>query len=191
MNDLDLTEFAKPKSDQVNADDFIRPVTVTVVNVEQVAGEQPVKITLAECKPYFPCKSMIRVLIKCWGARTGVYKGRQMVLHCDDTVKWGGKPVGGIRISHMSHIDKAMKFPMTMSKGSSKMYTVNVLTAENAPQKQPVASWDEWAQRAGMTYAEMVEKSGYDALSAEEQGKIYADPESFAKSAAEQDPKSR
>lgn len=191
MPDFDITEYAKPKSDQVNADDFIRPLTVTITDVAPVAGEQPVKITLAECKPYFPCKSMIRALIKCWGPKTGAYIGRQMVLFCDDAVKWGGKPVGGVRISHVSHIDKPVKFPMTMSKGVSKMYTVDVLTAANAPVKQPPANWDEWAQRAGMTYDEMREKAGFDDLAEDRQARIYADPEAFAKWAAEKDPESR
>lgn len=188
---IDLTEFTKPKSDQVNADDFLRPVTVTITEVSEVTGEQPIKITLAECKPYFPCKSMLRALVKCWGPNSKDYIGRRMVLHRDDSVTWGGKAVGGIRISHMSHIEKPQKFPMRMSKTSSKLYTVKVLTVDNAPVKQPPADWDEWAQRSGITVEDMKEKCGFDKLKQPRQNKIFADPEAFAKWAAEQNPESR
>jgi len=120
-----------PKSDQLNSDDLIAgPLTIKVTNVTIRGGqEQPVSIHYEgdKGKPYKSCKSMNRVLVTCWGADAKEYVGRSMTLYRDPEVKWGGMAVGGIRISHMSHIDAPITMALTATKGSRKPFTVRPL----------------------------------------------------------------
>jgi hypothetical protein len=126
-----------PKSDQLNADSLIggKQLTIKVTKVSLVNGDQPVAINYEgdEGKPYKPCKSMRRVLIHAWGGDGSQYIGRSMTLYCDPTVKFGGADVGGIRISHLSHIDRDMTVALTATKASRKPFTVKPLVVSEAP----------------------------------------------------------
>ena len=139
----DMRGVIVPKSDQWNFDDFqAGPMTFTVTGVKVKAGqEQPVEMSLEGTQKFFrPCKSMARVLVAAWGADSSKYVGRSMTLYGDPKVKWGGMEVGGIRISHMSHIDESMTMALTVTRANKKPYTVKPLVvAKNAaPQSQPV-----------------------------------------------------
>lgn len=127
MSDQWLLDTIKAKSDQLNACDLVGgPITVTVQKVSKLSGEQPVSIEIGEGRqPYKPCKNMRRVLVGCWGTEKWV--GRSMTLYCDPTVKFGGQAVGGIRISHVSHIDEAKEVALTVTRGKSQVYTVQPL----------------------------------------------------------------
>jgi hypothetical protein len=126
-----------PKSDQLNADDLIGGVakTIKIAKVSLLAGEQPVALNYEgdEGKPYKPCKSMRRVLVNVWGSDGNLYIGRSMTLYRDDKVTFGGVNVGGIRISHMSHITEPMTMALTATQKSRKPFTVQPLVAEEAP----------------------------------------------------------
>lgn len=138
MNDLRPT--IAPKSDQLNADDLIGgPLTITVSKVLMTgSGEQPVSIAFEgdNGKPYKPCKSMRRVLVAAWGPDGNAYAGRSMTLYLDRSVTFGGDQVGGIRISHLSHIDRPQVIPLTASRGKRKPYEVKPLRAA-APASGP------------------------------------------------------
>ncbi|GGZ22001.1 hypothetical protein [Asticcacaulis endophyticus] len=128
----DMTAVITPKSDQWNADDFLSgPRTFTIRGVKINGGqEQPVNISLEGTdKFYRPCKSMSRVLVSAWGADATAYVGRSLTLYTDPKVKWGGMEVGGIRISHMSHIDGKLQLALTATKGQRKPHTVTPLVA--------------------------------------------------------------
>jgi hypothetical protein len=128
----DMSQVIIPKSDQINADSLIAgPMTVTVREVQIRGGqEQPVSIMLEQTDlAYRPCKSMSRVLVQAWGADASKYVGRSLTLYRDPTVKWGGMEVGGIRISHLSHIDSAISMVLTATKGSKKPFKVQPLKA--------------------------------------------------------------
>lgn len=132
---VDMTMFITPKSDQLNADDLIggpRTITVTKVYANQGSAEQPVSISFDgdNGKPYKPCKSMRRVLVHIWGSDARNYVGRSMTLYCDPSVQFGGMKVGGIRISHMSHIDKEQTMALTATRAKRAPYTVHPLKAE-------------------------------------------------------------
>jgi hypothetical protein len=122
-----------PKSDQLNSDDLIgRDMTIKITSVVIKGGpEQPVSISFEgdDGKPYKPCKSMCRVMVSAWGADSSKYVGRSMTLYRDPRVKWGGMEVGGIRISHMSHLDTAMTMALTMTRANKKPYTVKPILA--------------------------------------------------------------
>lgn len=141
----DMREVIVPKSDQINADDLIAgPRTITITEVTIRPGtEQPVSIHFEgdNGKPYKACKSMCRVLVNAWGPDAKAYVGRSLTLYRDPTVKWGGMEVGGIRISHMTHIDREMVMALTATKGSRKPFLVKPLTAE-APKPAPPSADD-------------------------------------------------
>lgn len=139
---LDLTDTVIPKSDQLNADDLLSgPRTFTIKEVRKLNGEQPVAIFLEEFpagRPYKPCKSMLRVLIECWGHDGSVYPGRRLTLYRDARVRFGPDDVGGIRISHLSHIDKARGIILTVTRGKRATYPVKPLPNDDVPAAAPV-----------------------------------------------------
>ena len=141
MNDMSLTTLAK--SDQLNADDLLgdRTMTIVVTRVDlNLSSEQPCSIYFEgdSGKPYKPGKSMRRVLVYAWGPDASQYKGRAMTLYRDGAVKFGGLDVGGIRISHMSHIDGPINMALTATKGKKSGFRVLPLqqaASKGAPQQ--------------------------------------------------------
>lgn len=146
MNDMSMVILAK--SDQLSADDLLAgPITITITNVAVRPGtEQPVTIEYdgGGGRPWKPCKSMSRCLVAAWGADAKAYAGRSVTLYRDPSVKWGGMEVGGIRISHMSHIEREMVMPLTATKGVKKAYKVKPIQAgsQEAETKWPILSPD-------------------------------------------------
>jgi hypothetical protein len=127
---MDVSETTAPRSDQQNYDDYIGgPKTVTVSEVKKGNAEQPVEIHLTEYpgRPFKPSKSMRRVLVSAWGSDSSAYTGRRMTLYGDPSVKFGGQQVGGIRISHLSHIDKTLVVSLTVTRGKRAPFTVEPL----------------------------------------------------------------
>lgn len=136
MNDaVNLGDTIVPKSDQLNADDLlVGPITVTVTGVRRGDKEQPVSIDIAGQRPYKPCKSMRRVLITAWGDDGRSWIGRSMTLYCDPNVMFGGVKVGGIRISHLSHIEGVLNLNLTATRGKKTPFVVRALeTTPSAP----------------------------------------------------------
>lgn len=132
-----MSEVIQPKSDQINADDLIGgPMTVTITGVSIRAGEdQPISVSMTGTgKVFRPCKSMARVMVSAWGVDANAYTGRSMTLYRDPKVKWGGLEVGGIRISHMSDIEKDMVLMLTQTRASRAPHKVKVLQVSSAPQ---------------------------------------------------------
>jgi hypothetical protein len=130
----DMTATITPKSDQMNADDLIagpRTITVTRVTVNPGA-EQPVDVFFEGDggKPFRPGKSMRRVLVAVWGPDPSAYAGRSMTLYRDPEVTWAGMAVGGIRISHMSHMDGPVVLALTATKKARKPFRVEPLVVE-------------------------------------------------------------
>jgi hypothetical protein len=135
-----MANFTAPRSDQTNFDDFAggpKMITITGVRANEGSREQPISISYQgdEGKPYKPCLSMRRVLVYIWGADASKYVGRSMTLYGDPDVQFGGLKVGGIRISHMSHIDEPKSMPLTTTRARRALFTVQPLvrTATDAP----------------------------------------------------------
>jgi hypothetical protein len=129
----DLSKTIEAKSDQLNSDDLLSgPITIRVTKVTGTQGDQPISIHYDgdNGKPWKPCKGMRRVLVALWGTRGDDYAGRALTLYRDGSVKWGGIEVGGIRISHMSHIESDTTLALTEKKGSKKPFTVRKLRDE-------------------------------------------------------------
>jgi hypothetical protein len=133
MTAPDMTASIAPRSDQQNFDDYLTgPKTVCIEKVTRGTVEQPVEIHLVEFpgKPYKPSKSMRRVLVSAWGPDASTYAGRRLRLYGDPDVKFGGQTVGGIKISHLSHIDKKLTLSLTSTRGKRSPFVVEPLQDE-------------------------------------------------------------
>ena len=127
---MDISATTEPRSDQQNFDDYVTgPKTVTITDVRAGTAEQPVEIHLEEFpgRPYKPSKSMRRVLVAAWGKEASEYVGRRMTLYGDPTVKFGGVVAGGIKISHLSHLNLPVKVALTVTRGKRAPHTVDPL----------------------------------------------------------------
>lgn len=128
---MDLSKTIIPKSDQLNADDLISGSKI--IKIRDIKGgtdeAQPVNVYFYgdNNKPYKPCKSMRRVLVQLWGADGLKYIGRRITLFRDDAVKWAGVEIGGIRISHASHIASETRVLVTTAKNKRTPITIEVL----------------------------------------------------------------
>ena len=133
---MDLSETIAPTSDQLNADDLLPgPRTFTVDRVSAGSAEQPVDVHLVESpgRPYRPSKSMRRVLVAAWGADSSAYAGRRLTLYRDPEVTFGRDKVGGLKISHLSHIEKRLAIALTVTRGRRAPHVIEPLT-EAAPE---------------------------------------------------------
>jgi hypothetical protein len=132
----DLRPTIIPKSDQLNAEQLLGgPMTVTVTDVKLGSGEeQPVVVHyVGEAgRPFKPCKTMRKVLIHAWGADGRQWAGRSMTLYNDQAVKFGGEDVGGIRISHLTDIERDIKVSLTSTRGKKAKYEIRKLTSNFA-----------------------------------------------------------
>ena len=140
---MDISETIAPNSAQVNAEDLLGgPQTVTVTSVEKGNSEQPVFIHLAEFpgRTFRPAKTVRRIIIAAWGAEASAYAGRRMTIYTDPDVKFGGQAVGGIRISHMSHIDGPLSINLTVTRGKRAPFKVQPLTTDPMQVEKAVAA---------------------------------------------------
>ena len=173
---IDLTKTTAPKSDQLNADDLIGgPITITVTSV-RILGEadQPVGINFEgdNGKPYKPGKSMRRILVHAWGGDGEKYVGRSMRLYCDPNVMFGGAKVGGIRISHLSHIERDLTVALTTTRAQRKPFTVKPLKTEKAPAKTDEFDIRVWATEFRAKLPEYTDGAALQKDYAEHSGKL-------------------
>ena len=132
----DLRPTIVPRSDQTNADMLLAgPMTIKIVEVTANSGDQPVSIHYEgdNGRPYKPCLTMRKLLVHAWGADGRAWAGRWMTLYNDPTIRFGGAEVGGIRISHLSHIERGLRVSLTSTKGKKALHEVHPLQIEEAP----------------------------------------------------------
>lgn len=139
---MNLSQAIIARSDQLNADDLISgPRTFTIKEVRRGDADQPVAIVLAEFpekRPFKPSKTVLRLFAYAWGEETDDWpESPRVTLYRDEKVKWAGQEIGGIRVSHMSHIDKPLKVALAESKGKKSLHRVEPLPAD-APTSEPV-----------------------------------------------------
>lgn len=137
-----LSRTIVPKSDQLNAEQLLAgPMTITITDVRvSDSAEQPVIIHYAgeEGRPYKPCKSMRRVMIFGWGEDGREWIGRSLTLYNDTSIKWGGEAVGGLRISHMSHIEKDIRVALTLTRGKKSLHDIKRMKAPEPAKADPM-----------------------------------------------------
>lgn len=141
MDDLDMTASTEARSDQINAVDLVQPRTFTIEKVTAGKATHPFDFHLVESpgKVFRPNLGMRRVIIAGWGGKTGAYVGRRFTLFNEPSVVYAGAEIGGIRISHMSHLDKPLKTSLAISQKKKVPYIVQPLP--DAPQ-QPISKPD-------------------------------------------------
>ena len=181
---INVGSTIEAKSDQVNSIDLLDgPRTIVIAAVKVVAGDQPVEIHYegGEGKPYKPCKSMRRVMVKAWGSDGEKYVGRSLTLFSDPKVVWAGSPVGGLRISHMSDIDGVFRMMLTKSRGQRAMFEAQPLETEEE-NKLPAKELKRLTKlfEKAMSMADMseigadVKKAKYDPAGKEKIREVYS-----------------
>ena len=129
---LDMSAFIAAKSDQLNADDLMdspKTITITKVTAQADSADQPVSVHYAggEGRPFKPCKTCRRIMVAVWGKDASKYVGRSMTLYRDPDVQFGGMKVGGIRISHMSHIEADKTVALLVTRGRKAPFKIEPL----------------------------------------------------------------
>ena len=129
-----LAEALAPRSDQLNSDDLIAGPRVLKITGARVAkDDRQTKIIINyegdNGKPWKPCKTMGRAMVMAWAITDEAQLiGKSVRVYRDPTVRFGDQgEVGGIRISHMSHIDKAVNVKLTVTQGKKGMFTFQPL----------------------------------------------------------------
>lgn len=161
----DITKTVAPKTDQLNADDFLvddKPRTIKITGVKMMdSKEQPIAISYEgdQKKPWKPSLGMRRVLIDLWGQEAAKaadkhYVGRMVTLFRDPDVTFGKLVVGGIRISHASHIQGEKKIALTVSKARKVEFIVKPLKIDQqqqAPQQEQTTDTNPPHVKTGLT----------------------------------------
>jgi hypothetical protein len=126
---------AEPRSDQWNADDFVGgPRTFTIAGVSVGKAEQKYDIQLVDSdRAWRPPLTVLRLLIAAWGDDATTWVGHKVTLYRDESVHFGRDAVGGIRVSHLSHINGPLTVNLTASRGKRAKLTVQPLIEAPAP----------------------------------------------------------
>lgn len=135
----DLQRATQAKSDQLNSCDLLGGAIVAkIVDVKAGNSDQPVIIVIDSWpQPWKPSKTALRVLCACWGGDPSVWIGRYAVLYNEESVQWGGVAVGGIRCSHLSHIDKKKVIMVNEKRGKKGAQTVEPYYPQDTDQQAP------------------------------------------------------
>lgn len=143
---FDISETLAPNSDQLDAVDLLSgPQTFTVDRVTKGNAEQPIQIHFREFpRPWRPGVNQRRVLGNVWGTESSAWAGRRLTLYCDQEVAYGGQKVGGIRVSHMSHITKRTGTPIIPTRGKSTIYNVDPLRETTPAPNEADTLRQEW-----------------------------------------------
>lgn len=137
----DFASTTQAKSDQMNAVDLVGgPVAYRITGIKMTGSpDQPVSISVdGHRQPWKPSKTFRRVLLLLWPETSPEeWIGRDVVLWCDPEIKWAGEKVGGIAISHASHISERKVFALAESKSKRKTIVVEPFHAVDAPDQSP------------------------------------------------------
>ena len=162
---IDMSKVIEAKSDQLNACDLVGgPKTIKITQVKVSPGaDQQVVINYDgdDGRPYKPCIGMVRMMTKAWGLDGSAYVGRYLVLFCNPDVRYGGQSVGGIQISNMSHIDRKVHMPLSISRGKKVAFSVEPLQLTQGATLTP-AEAETWKSdiSAATTMPELSEIAG-------------------------------
>lgn len=120
----------RKNTDQLNYEDFLGGVTriVTIAKVEKGRKEAQYDIAIEGDDRYWrPPATVLKLLKLAYGDEAADWIGKSARLYGDPDVKMKGVKVGGIRVSHLSHIDKPLHAPLTVTRGQTAVFTVDPL----------------------------------------------------------------
>lgn len=140
----DMLPVIQPKCDELTGDDLIagpRTITITAAKVQH-GTERPVTLGFEGDggKPFKPCKTMSKLLAFAWGPSSQEFIGKSLTVYRDPDVKWGGLKVGGVRISHMSHIERDFVVALTETRGVKKPVSIKMLVVDKSLPKADKAA---------------------------------------------------
>jgi len=166
----DLRSTIIPKSDQLNSEQLLAgPMTVRVTDVRiGNSDEQPISVHYEgeAGRPFKPCKTMRKVLILAWGPDGREWAGKSMSLYCDPQVKFGGAEVGGIRISHLSDIDRDIQVSLTATKGKKALHTIKRMQVQSGLSSAQIADWTAAIEAAAAEELDDIKQQALDAATA-------------------------
>lgn len=120
----------KKNTDQLNFEDFMGGVTrvVTIAGVKRGAKEAQYDIAIeGDDRFWRPPATVLKQLVLAYGDDAADWVGKSARLYGDPDVKMKGVRVGGIRVSHLSHIEKPLTASLTITRGQSGIFTVDPL----------------------------------------------------------------
>jgi hypothetical protein len=132
---------AEPRSDQYNADDLVQgPRDFTVAGVRAGTAEQKYDVLLeGETRCWRPPLTVLRLLMAAWGDDAANWVGKRVRLYRDPSIRFGKDLTGGIRVSHLSGIDKPLTVALTATRGKRAAHTVEPLPDAPPPRREPTA----------------------------------------------------
>jgi len=150
-----FSETTKPKSDQLNADDLLGgSITIVITKIKITDGEQPVSVYFKNDnnKPYKPSKTMRRVMLIKWGDDADSFVGKSMTLYLDPNIKWAGKKVGGVAVSHMSDMKNDDRMLLTSTRGNKESVKIEHLKVKTPAdtEKEKSARASVWARQGAL-----------------------------------------
>jgi len=153
---MDITDALAPASDQLDAVELVNPRTFTIDTGSKLGtrdGKTVAEIRLADFpRVWRPSKGMLDVLAACWGTDGKQWAGRSLTLYCDPNVMFGPDKVGGIRISHLSHIDKPRTL-MIRANGVGRKKPWHVEPLADAPTRPVPLSVEQRIEMAVASFA--------------------------------------
>ena len=129
----DIRAAIQPRSDQLNYEDFLSgPAVLTIERTEDYRDEkgQPrVAIHMVEYpgRPFKASKTNVKLLAIAWGEDDTDWPGRRVQLSADPTVTYGGKVVGGICVTAVSHLPQRFTAKLSVARGKKKDFPVEIL----------------------------------------------------------------
>lgn len=132
----------KKNTDQLNYEDFLGGVTrtVTIAGVEVGRKEAQYDIAIEGDDRYWrPPATILKILALAYGYEGANWVGKRATLYGDPDVKMKGVKVGGIRVSHLSGIDKPLTATLTITRGQTGTFTVQPLPDAPPTPSEPTA----------------------------------------------------
>lgn len=165
-----LLDTVKANSDQLNAVDIPTPITVKILGVSRgKSKEQPVRVDLdGGYQPWYPCKTVRRILITAWGENGSAWEGKSVRLYNDPSVKYGGVEIGGIRVSHLSDIESDFSLGVNLTRGKKGQVVVKKLDIPSYPDDEfdkNLPAWNKVIEDGKMTAEQVIAR-------AEQKGKL-------------------
>lgn len=142
INTFDIAKAMQAKSDQLNAEDLLGgPRTIKITGGVERDGKIRLSFEGDNGRPWVLSKTALRILAACWGMDPSKWIGLSCTIYNDETVVYGGKEVGGIRVSHAEGIQAPRSLNLTVTRGKKKEHVIQPLVVE----RQSKA--DAWRER--------------------------------------------
>lgn len=146
-DDDDISALLVAKSDQINAADLPRGVSIVarIVSTQVSAGaEQKMTVRLERLdglpvKLFRPCLGMQRLMAEAWGTKRSAYVGRVLRLETDPDVTYGKEKTGGVRITGMSDVPASFVYTLKTGRTATRPHRVEKLTS-NARARAPATA---------------------------------------------------